>query len=146
MSIYRECIAPHSPRILAAAAAEPLPPGTELHSSPMEDSAMATPPSHEVGVGASAGASEKPAELENSLDDTPPAAAVSAVPQRKEPPPEKPESIRVRYLVILSFWAIAVLLGLPIWWRTTTIYRAPLPLDAMLDWADGRVSETRRWV
>lgn len=68
-----------------------------------------------------------------------PQNAATAVNTRKEPPPEKPESIRMRTQVILSFWAIVILFGLPIWWGTTTIYRAPLPLDQMTDWAEGRV-------
>ena len=72
-------------------------------------------------------------------ENVPPANAVSAAPKKKEPPPESPESIRLRSFVILSFWAIIIILGLPIWWRTTTIYRARLPLDQMMDWADGRV-------
>ncbi|TVY36893.1 GPI transamidase component PIG-S-like protein [Lachnellula subtilissima] len=67
-----------------------------------------------------------------------PAHAVSVTPKKKEPPPETPESIRLRLFVILSFWAIVLFLGLPIWWRTTAIYRAKLPLDQMMDWADGR--------
>jgi phosphatidylinositol glycan class S len=58
---------------------------------------------------------------------------------RKQPPPEKPADVRRRTLVIVSFWLIVLCLGLPIWWQTTTIYRAKLPLDDMLDWADGRV-------
>lgn len=72
-------------------------------------------------------------------NDTAPANAVIATEKRLEPPPEKPESIRMRTQVILSFWAIVLFLGLPIWWKTTTIYRAPLPLDQMTDWAEGRV-------
>lgn len=58
----------------------------------------------------------------------------------KQPPPEAQESITNRRLILLSFWAVAVFLGLPIWWKTTTVYRAPLPLQPMLDWADGKVS------
>jgi phosphatidylinositol glycan class S len=65
--------------------------------------------------------------------------AANVTSSRKEPPPEKPESIRLRYLVLLSFWAIIILLGLPIWWATTSIYRAPLPMEQMMDWADGKV-------
>ncbi|KAK3346158.1 phosphatidylinositol-glycan biosynthesis class S protein [Lasiosphaeria hispida] len=57
---------------------------------------------------------------------------------RKQPPPEKASDVRRRTYVILSFWLIVLLLGLPIWWRTTTIHRANLPLDEMLDWADGK--------
>ena len=58
---------------------------------------------------------------------------------QKQPPPEKPSDIRRRGAVILSFWLIVGLLGLPIWWYTTTIYRANLPLDEMMEWADGKV-------
>lgn len=72
-------------------------------------------------------------------DDQSPESAVTAVKKRKEPPPEKPENARMRIQVLISFWAIILLLGVPIWWRTTTIYRAPLPLDQMTDWAEGRV-------
>ena len=71
-------------------------------------------------------------------DEEAPAGAVSVASVRKEPPPEKPEQIRMRNLVMLSFWAIIILLGLPIWWKTTAIYRASLPLDEMMEWADGK--------
>ena len=56
-----------------------------------------------------------------------------------KPPPESPEGVRVRSLVIFSFWAVVVFLGLPVWWWTTSIYRARLPLRQMTDWADGKV-------
>jgi phosphatidylinositol glycan class S len=72
-------------------------------------------------------------------DDAAPENAVSAAPKKKEPPPESAESFRIRSLVIFSFWAIVLFLGLPVWWRTTAIYRARLPLSQMMDWADGRV-------
>jgi phosphatidylinositol glycan class S len=72
------------------------------------------------------------------LEDAP-ANAVSVASKKKDPPPESPESIRQKSYVLLSFWAIIILIGLPIWWKTTTIYRARLPLDQMMDWADGRV-------
>jgi phosphatidylinositol glycan class S len=68
--------------------------------------------------------------------ETPSAADTTSA--RKQPPPEKPSDIRRRTYVILSFWLIVLLLGLPIWWETTTIYRANLPLTEMLDWADGK--------
>ena len=58
---------------------------------------------------------------------------------RKQPPPESATGIRIRGLVILSFWAVAILLGLPAWYWTTSIYRARLPLQEMLDWAEGKV-------
>lgn len=75
--------------------------------------------------------------------DAQPGSAVAALPAAaaspKEPPPEKESDSRRRTSVILSFWLIVLLLGLPIWWKTTTIYRANLPLDGMLEWADGKV-------
>lgn len=61
-----------------------------------------------------------------------------AAPTHKEPPPEKASDTRRRAWVIFSFWIIVVCLGLPIWWKTTSIYRANLPLAQMLDWADGK--------
>ncbi|KAI0106830.1 phosphatidylinositol-glycan biosynthesis class S protein [Daldinia grandis] len=57
---------------------------------------------------------------------------------RKQPPPEKLEDIHRRSYIVASFWFIVLFLGLPIWWKTTTIYRADLPLGQMMDWADGR--------
>lgn len=58
---------------------------------------------------------------------------------QKQPPPETQENIFARRCILLSFWAVALFLGLPMWWKTTTVYRAPLPLDQMLEWADGKV-------
>lgn len=71
----------------------------------------------------------------------PPAPTTSG---RKQPPPEKPSDIRRRSLIISTFWLIVLCLGLPIWWRTTTIPRASLPLDDMMDWADGKVRRLLR--
>jgi phosphatidylinositol glycan class S len=82
------------------------------------------------------------ADLQNSAAVAAPAATTSnglPLPARKEPPPEKPSDVRRRSYIILSFWLIVLCLGLPIWWKTTTIYRADLPLQEMLDWADGKV-------
>ncbi|EEP77424.1 conserved hypothetical protein [Uncinocarpus reesii 1704] len=56
----------------------------------------------------------------------------------RAPPPEKLESLRTRSLVISAFWAVIVFLGLPMWWKTTSIYRAGLPFNEMTDWAAGR--------
>lgn len=55
------------------------------------------------------------------------------------PPPEKPEAIRTRFGVIAAFWAVVIFLGFPIWWKTTSIYRAHLPVQEMVDWANGKV-------
>src|SRR5208282_4811081 len=79
-------------------------------------------------------------------DDAVPQNAVSAVPKKKEPPLESAESFRIRSLVIFSFWAIVLFLGLPVWWRTTAIYRARLPLSQMMDWADGRVRKAYSFI
>jgi phosphatidylinositol glycan class S len=55
------------------------------------------------------------------------------------PPPEKPSAIQTRFRVVAAFWAVILFLGFPIWWKTTSIYRAELPLQEMLDWAGGKV-------
>ena len=62
------------------------------------------------------------------------------VSSKKQPPPEPKEETRTRGLIIISFWAIVIFLGLPTWWWTTSIPRARLPLQEMLAWADGKVS------
>ncbi|KAF7556486.1 hypothetical protein G7046_g6291 [Stylonectria norvegica] len=72
---------------------------------------------------------------------TAPEAAPVSAPEAEvklPPPPEKPSDIKRRTLIILSFWLVVLFLGLPIWWKTTTIYRANLPLDGMLQWAEGK--------
>lgn len=98
-------------------------------------------PRHSVatdGIMAPGLAAESPATAETSAvapvtkEDAPPTTL-------KQPPPEKPSDIRRRSFVVLSFWVIVVLLGLPIWWKTTSIYRANLPIDGMLQWAEGKV-------
>ncbi|EYE99650.1 GPI-anchor transamidase GPI17 [Aspergillus ruber CBS 135680] len=57
---------------------------------------------------------------------------------QRVPPPEKPETTRTRFKVIAAFWAVIIFLGLPIWWKTTSIYRAHLPFQEMVDWADAK--------
>ena len=58
---------------------------------------------------------------------------------QRVPPPEKPGAIWTRSKVIMAFWAVIVFLGFPIWWKTTSVYRARLPFQEMSDWADGKV-------
>ncbi|KAL2114911.1 hypothetical protein VTJ04DRAFT_10574 [Mycothermus thermophilus] len=87
--------------------------------------------------------SQQPADPGAALSevkDTSPSVGETSTPTKgkKEPPPEKPSDVRRRSYIILSFWLIVLLLGLPIWWKTTTIYRADLPLQEMLDWSDGK--------
>ncbi|RAH55463.1 hypothetical protein BO85DRAFT_461109 [Aspergillus piperis CBS 112811] len=62
----------------------------------------------------------------------------TTIPTPRLPPPEKPEAIRTRFKVIAAFWAVIIFLGFPIWWKTTSIYRASLPVPDMIDWADGK--------
>ncbi|KAG8168004.1 hypothetical protein KVR01_003693 [Diaporthe batatas] len=82
-------------------------------------------------------ASHQPSTASTSI--APPASvAASASSRRREPPPERPSDSRRRSLVILSFWVVVLCLGLPVWWQTTTIPRARLPLDEMMDWAAGK--------
>jgi phosphatidylinositol glycan class S len=71
--------------------------------------------------------------------DPAPVNIVEASNSQKQPPPESSQSISMRRWILVSFWAVALFLGLPMWWKTTTVYRAPLPLDQMLEWADGKV-------
>ena len=60
---------------------------------------------------------------------------------RKQPPLEQPEAVRLRTWVIVAFWALIVLVGLPMWWQTTSIYRASLPIVGMLAWSEGKVRD-----
>ncbi|KAK9492970.1 phosphatidylinositol-glycan biosynthesis class S protein [Lipomyces doorenjongii] len=46
-------------------------------------------------------------------------------------PSESTEAIVLRRKVVLSFWAVFVFLGLPLWFHTTTIHRTPVPLSAI---------------
>lgn len=83
------------------------------------------------------------------VDKMPMDIGSAAQPQRaslkKQPPPESSQSIRSRALVIFSFWAVVICLGLPTWWWTTSIHRARLPLEVMLEWADGKVEHHNLW-
>jgi hypothetical protein len=64
---------------------------------------------------------------------------IAEVTSDKAPPAEIPQHVSRRRLIITSFWAIVLLLGFPIWYQTTAVYRAALPLQLMTDWAEGRV-------
>ena len=63
----------------------------------------------------------------------------SVVEARKKAPPEKPEAVSLRSKIVFAFWAIILCLGVPVWYQTTSIYRATLPLQEMLDWAESAV-------
>jgi hypothetical protein len=64
---------------------------------------------------------------------------MAVVEARKRAPPEKPEARNLRTKIVLSFWAVVLLLGLPTWLKTTQIYRADLPLESMFALSDGQV-------
>lgn len=58
---------------------------------------------------------------------------------KRVPPPESPAAVQTRFKVIAAFWAVIIFLGFPIWWKTTSVYRAHIPFQEMVDWADGKV-------
>lgn len=64
---------------------------------------------------------------------------MSSKTSQRVPPPEKPEAIQTRFKVIAAFWAVIIFLGFPIWWKTTSVYRARLPFQEMVEWADDKV-------
>ncbi|CAA9965693.1 hypothetical protein CFE70_008595 [Pyrenophora teres f. teres 0-1] len=94
---------------------------------------MATPTGSDASLPAEA---KEPSPSSSSLSSSTP-SIVSKTP--KQPPPESKQSLLLRRLSIASFWAVVVFLGLPIWLKTTAIYRAELPLQEMTDWAEGKV-------
>ncbi|KAJ6137964.1 hypothetical protein N7471_004450 [Penicillium samsonianum] len=74
-------------------------------------------------------------------DQESPQASASQVDQpsvKRAPPPETPAALQTRFRVIAAFWAVIIFLGFPIWWKTTSIYRASLPIEEMVDWADSK--------
>ncbi|KAI5274900.1 hypothetical protein E4T47_02142 [Aureobasidium subglaciale] len=72
------------------------------------------------------------------MKDAPAEGVVHAVLATKQPPPESNHGIKTRRWIIFCFWAIVGLLGLPIWYATTTVPRAALPLESMDAWASGQ--------
>ncbi|KAJ3333345.1 hypothetical protein HDU76_009148 [Blyttiomyces sp. JEL0837] len=45
---------------------------------------------------------------------------------------------RVRISIVASIWTI-IILAIPLWWKTTEVHRAPLPVDRIKAWRDSRV-------
>lgn len=82
---------------------------------------------------------DEPESIASQANPDPAPSKASVVNSKKQPPPETTDEIRTRSLIIISFWAIVIFLGLPTWWWTTSIPRARLPLQGMLAWADGKV-------
>ncbi|KAB8336850.1 hypothetical protein FH972_021158 [Carpinus fangiana] len=66
---------------------------------------------------------------------------VEAVKATRDPPPESQESIDSRRWIVLSFLLIVSLLGLPLWWKTTTVYRSDLPYQSMYHWDAGNACD-----
>lgn len=69
----------------------------------------------------------------------PAGSATGTTAQVVGPPPESKENVWLRRSAIASFWAVVFLLGLPMWLKTTAVYRAALPLQRMSEWANGQV-------
>ncbi|KAG9804798.1 hypothetical protein KCU68_g22297, partial [Aureobasidium melanogenum] len=68
-------------------------------------------------------------QVGSATKDIPAEGVVHAALAKKQPPPESLQGVKTRRWIIFSFWAIVGLLGLPIWFATTTVPRAALPLD-----------------
>ena len=84
--------------------------------------------------------SSKPEGLESSKISSPDTPTMSSKTETiQSPPPEKPAAILTRTKVIAAFWAVIIFLGFPIWWQTTSVHRARLPIQEMVDWASGKV-------
>ncbi|KAF8982744.1 hypothetical protein BGZ46_000725 [Entomortierella lignicola] len=47
---------------------------------------------------------------------------------------------RSRRLILLSVWVV-VLLGLPLWWKTTRVYRAEIPYEDIEQWNDWKTCQ-----
>ncbi|KAJ5719747.1 Phosphatidylinositol-glycan biosynthesis class S protein [Penicillium malachiteum] len=75
----------------------------------------------------------------NGDQASPKASAATKSSTARVPPPETSEAVQTRFRVIAAFWAVIVLLGFPIWWKTTSIYRAHLPIQEMVDWDEGKI-------
>lgn len=78
-------------------------------------------------------------QISSTPSDFTSTTTMSSKTSQRVPPPEKPEATQTRFKVIAAFWAVIIFLGFPIWWKTTSVYRARLPFQEMVEWADGKV-------
>lgn len=107
------------------------PPGNFPHiSNPRQDTLLWST-KHVLIMTTKTGDQGPPQDLASHADIQPSA--------KSAPPPETPAAVQTRFRVIAAFWAVIIFLGFPIWWKTTSIYRASLPIEEMVDWADGKV-------
>lgn len=65
--------------------------------------------------------------LNERTPELPPPAKLHPV----SPTPDIPR----RRIIVLSFWAL-IILGIPFWWKTTTIERLPLPSAEVEGWVE----------
>jgi len=79
------------------------------------------------------------AAVPSDADQTKVSEVVAEAARTIAPPQESRQHVQRRRLIILFLWAIVLAIGLPIWYNTTAVYRAVLPLQLMTDWAEGRV-------
>jgi phosphatidylinositol glycan class S len=96
--------------------------------------------SGEKGGASAAGQSAISNVADSAMDNNNSSSSTTAAVVSHALPAEKKDAVWTRTKVILSFWAVIIFLGLPVWWKTTSIYRASLPLGEMMSWAEGRVS------
>jgi hypothetical protein len=50
--------------------------------------------------------------------------------------PQLPQQLQLQLqLLLLSIWTVGLLV-VPIWWKTTEVHRAPIPVARIDEWAD----------
>lgn len=83
-----------------------------------------------------------PRDTKPSLSDAqeiPPTTAVSALTSKQKTTPfESPQAISLRRRIIISFWLLILLLGLPLWISTQRVIRSPLPEADINAWSSGQ--------
>lgn len=112
------------------------------HLESISSSPKPLPASHLLAMAPKAVAPSLRAEKDPSIAQASP-ETTTPHDEAGSPPPEPASDVRRRSQIVLSFWLIVLCLGLPIWWKTTTIYRANLPLEGMLAWSDGKARTPR---